>query len=234
MAHEFNNILTGIMGSAALLEESLPTDDERRQDARTIVKLGEKAAMLVGLLLNFSRKQSVFPAQVDLRRFLIEKAALLRKILGEGVEDRIEMSPDLPSVSVDRDQLWQMISSLAVNAREAMDGTGVFSIRAESVARLDLPGALCPAESAEYVHLTFCDDGRGMAPELAALLFEPFLTTKPVGAGTGLSLASVHGIVNRAGGDLSVETSLGEGTVFHIYFPASASEQKQRPGARSF
>lgn len=234
MAHEFNNLLTGITGNAALLEESLSADDRRRRDARVILELSEKAATLVRLLLNFSRKQAVFPARVDIRAFLIEKAAPLRQLLGEGVEDRIETSADLPHAIVDRDQLWQLVASLAVNAREAMKGSGVFSVRAESLERRELPAALRPSDSAVYIHLALSDNGPGMAPELAARLFEPFLTTKPVGEGVGLSLASAYGIVMRAGGDLRVETTPGQGTTFHVYFTAQPAAEPQRPGARSF
>lgn len=230
MAHEFNNILMAISGNAALLEEALGADDERLQDARAIQDLSGKAARLVRLLLNFSLKQSVSPTRIDVRSFLIEHAARLREILGPGMEDRFELAPDLPPISADRDQIWQLLSSLAVNAREAMQGAGVFRIVAKSVARAELPPALHPTESPDYVLLAISDDGRGMTSEVSAHLFEPFVTTKPIGQGTGMSLASVYGIVRRAGGDLRVETAAGRGTTFHIYIPALPAGRKQPAG----
>jgi len=229
MAHEFNNLLMALSGTASLLHDSLDESDARRKDTETILHLSVKAASLVSHLLNFSRKQTVFPVRVDLHSFFNEKRRALREIMGENVEIRIDWAEGVTEVVMDPHQLWQLISSLSANAREAMQGRGIFWIRAENLEREKLPPSLHLPEAGPHVKLSLSDNGCGMSPEVAARAFEPFLTTKEVGQGTGLSLASAHGIVVRAGGDIRVDTVLGRGTTFEIYLPAAGAAP--RPGA---
>ena len=226
VAHDFNNLLTAILGYCELLLTDLPPDDPRQGDILEIQKAGVSAAGLTRQLLAFSRKQIIEPTLLDLNVVVTDLRAMLGRLIGEDVKIVVALQPGLAPVKADRGQVEQIVLNLAVNARDAMPSGGVLTIETANVdldeqygkAHLSLkPGA--------YVVLTVTDSGSGMTPEVQARLFEPFFTTKEIGKGTGLGLATVHGIVTRSGGSVNVYSEVGSGTSFEVYFPrADAGE----------
>jgi PAS domain S-box-containing protein len=220
VAHDFNNLLTAINGYASLLKTELPPGDPNRSMAQDILAAGEHAADLTRQLLDFSRKQVVEPKVLHLNDIVTEMASMLKRMIGEDIELRSILAPDLWPVKVDVTQIERAIVNLAVNARDAMPEGGqltiktancVFGQRGSSCGLNVLPG--------EYVLLAVSDTGVGMSLEAQEHLFEPFFTTKEVGQGTGLGLATVYGIVKQGGGTMQVRSKEGQGTVFEIYLP---------------
>jgi PAS domain S-box-containing protein len=222
VAHDFNNLLTVIIGAAdAIQAEAL--SPRGREDLGDLVAAALRARDLTGQLLAFARKQAIAPVRLDLATVLRKSEKLLRRVLGEDVALQVELGPDLWPVLFDPAQLEQVILNLAVNARDAMPEGGRLEISACNT-------EVRPAAAArggerqvdQWVRLRVRDTGTGMAPEIRAHLFEPFFTTKGVGKGTGLGLATVHGIVAQGGGTIDMETAPGQGTTFDIYLPRTA------------
>ena len=219
VAHDFNNLLTVILGYCDLLLADIDADDPRRFDIGEIHNAGTRAEGLTRQLLAFSRRQIIEPKLLDLTSIVAGMESMLGRLIGEDVAVVMRLQPVSP-VTADRGQVEQIIMNLAVNARDAMPNGGTLIIETSDV-ELDehypathfdvLPGA--------YVVLTVTDTGIGMTPEVQRRLFEPFFTTKDVGKGTGLGLATVHGIVARSGGTIGVYTEVGKGTSFRVYFP---------------
>jgi PAS domain S-box-containing protein len=220
VAHDFNNLLTAILGYCELLFDSLAVDDPRRQDIMEITRAGTTAAALTRQLLAFSRKQIIEPVLVDLNATINAIHGMLGRLLGEDLTIVLRLAPDAARIKADRSQLDQILMNLAVNARDAMPHGGTLTI---ATANVELgPGRREPALSerpASHVMLTVADTGIGMSPEVKAHVFEPFFTTKEQGKGTGLGLATVHGIVGRMGGAIRVDSTLGKGSSFHLFFP---------------
>jgi two-component system cell cycle sensor histidine kinase/response regulator CckA len=226
VAHDFNNQLTIIKGCAQFLLSSLPTNDQRREDAQRISETVERGARLVRQLLTFSRLGPVETQPVNLADLITEMAPMLRLLLGEQMLLRIHGAPDLWPVSVDRSQIEQVLMNLVGNARDAMVPGGeptlgqTVTIETGNV-ELDrwthaLPEGVRPGL---YVALVVSDDGPGMPLEVQDHVFEPFFTTKGHGKGTGLGLATVYGIVKQHAGYVACASELGRGTRFEIYFP---------------
>jgi len=224
VAHDFNNLLAVIVGSAGLLAERLGDQPELRADVNQILSTAERAARLTRQLLIFSGRDMAQPQRVNLNDAVAEVRELLAVTLGARVALVLEPTRALPPVRVDPGHVEQVLLNLAVNARDAMPGGGTLRV-ATGVAELD--AAYCAAHPGtrpgRHVVLTISDNGIGMSPEVAARAFEPFFTTKPLGKGTGLGLATVHGVVTQAGGSVSVESQEGAGTVFRCYFPSAAA-----------
>ncbi|MEP6618909.1 MAG: PAS domain S-box protein [bacterium] len=227
VAHDFNNLLTVILGFCELLQADLDANDPHRQDVAEIHRAGVTAAALTRQLLAFSRKQIIEPTLLDLNEVIAAMRPMLGRLIGEDVAVRVDLRPGLGIVRADRAQLEQVIMNLSVNARDAMPKGGTLTIEAadveldEDYARSHLgvkPGA--------YVMLTVSDTGSGMTPDVQARLFEPFFTTKEVGKGTGLGLATIHGIVARNGGSVHVYSELGVGTTFKVYFPRTITPER--------
>ena len=220
LAHDFNNLLTTINGFAQLVLESLPPDDELVDDVTEIVTAGKRAAALTHQLLAFSGRQILQPRVLDLGVLVRGAAPRLRELVGESVEvhTRVDSTPGY--VHVDLVQLEQALMNLAVNAREAMGGTGRLTL-ATSLVDLDRGSAqIYPGlPKGRYVRLTLRDVGAGIDEETRAHIFEPFFTTKPTGQGAGLRLSVVYGIVHQSGGGVAVESEPGHGTTFTIYLP---------------
>jgi len=214
VAHDFNNILAAISGFAELLRDDLEPDDPRRADTEEIIKGTRRGSELTRQLLAFSRKQVLQPVTVDLNLVVEETAAMLRPLLGATLH-LVTLHAPLPApVFADRTQLEQVLVNLALNARDAMPDGGTLTI--EVGVRPALHGTM---SSPAMVVLEVTDTGLGMTPEVAARIFEPFFTTKPLGQGTGLGLATVHGIVQQSGGTVRVRTAPGAGTTFTVSLP---------------
>jgi two-component system, cell cycle sensor histidine kinase and response regulator CckA len=223
VAHDFNNLLTVILGTAEVLKEDRASgalcDPE---DLDQIRVAGERARDLTQQLLAFARKQVIAPAPLDLNAVVRGSEKLMRRVLGEDVELAVRADPALWPVVCDAAQIGQLLLNLAANARDSMPLGGRLGIETRNAVLRSLEAARPPGVPAgEWVRLSVRDSGAGMSPEAKAHLFEPFFTTKEQGRGTGLGLATVHGIVAQSGGHIRVESSPGEGTVFDIFFPRS-------------
>jgi PAS domain S-box-containing protein len=221
IAHDFNNLLTAILGYTELLLGKKQHDDPDRGDLEEIQKAGQRAAALTQQLLAFSRKQVLQPKDVDLNLVLDGLKTMLRRLIREDIVLTCVTSPAPAIVKVDPTQIEQVILNLVLNARDALPGGGNIRVEVATVpySEVDLPGDLAVV-AAEYVRLTVADDGAGIAPDALAHLFEPFFTTKDMGKGTGLGLASVHGIVHQSNGFITVESAPGGGATFTMHFPA--------------
>ena len=220
VAHDFNNLLTVILGFCELLLLDLRQEDPHRQDIVEIHRAGVSAAGLTRQLLAFSRKQIIQPIVLDLNTVVEEMRSMVGRLIGEDVKIVLGLQASLGAVKADRAQVEQVIMNLSVNARDAMLKGGTLTIETADVdLDADYSKAHLAVPPGRYVMVTVSDTGTGMAPEVQARLFEPFFTTKEVGKGTGLGLATVHGIVARNGGTVQVYSELGMGTSFKVYFP---------------
>ena len=224
VAHDFNNLLTAILGYCELLLTDLDPDDARKADIAEIQKAGLSAAGLTRQLLAFSRKEIIEPTLLDLNVVVGGMRALLGRLIGEDVKVVFALRPKLAAVMADRGQLEQIILNLAVNARDAMPRGGTLTLETANV-ELDenYPKTHLAVQPGSYVVLTVTDTGTGMTAAVQARLFEPFFTTKAVGKGTGLGLATVHGIVTRSGGTVNVYSEVGRGTSIKVYFPRAGA-----------
>ena len=225
VAHDFNNLLTVILGLCGLLLEDASPDDPRIGDIAEIQEAGTRAANLTRQLLAFSRKQIIEPTFLDLNVILADMRPMLGRLIREDVKVVFSGRPGLALVEADRSQVEQVVANLAVNAQDAMPQGGTLTIETANVELdEDYAAAHFAVKPGPYVVLTVTDSGTGMTPEVLGHLFEPFFTTKEVGKGTGLGLATVHGIVTRSGGSVNVYTEVGRGTSFKVYFPQAAGE----------
>ncbi|MEX2627416.1 MAG: ATP-binding protein [Ilumatobacteraceae bacterium] len=229
VAHDFNNLLAvmGMQAELALDDLTAIDHDGTGMTGNPVAeRLGElrqtidRAAMLTQQLLVFSRHDDDTAAVSSVPDVLGRLAPVLEHSLGAGIRLRIETTGDIPPVRVDRAQLEQVLVNLAMNARDAMLDGGVLTVRVDTV-----PG------SGELVRLTVTDTGAGMPPEVRARAFEPFFTTKPVGFGTGLGLATVHGVVTRAGGTVELRSEVGAGTTVELRLPAAGTDTCDAGGA---
>ena len=223
VAHDFNNLLTVILGYCQLLLVDSDEQDPRRQDLLEIHMAGESAARLTRQLLAFSRKQLIEPTLLDLKEVIGNLRGMLARIIGEDVEIVLNLRPGVAPVCADSGQMEQIVVNLVVNSRDAMPHGGTLTIETANV-ELDEHYASThfAVKPGSYVALTVSDTGVGISPEVQARLFEPFFTTKEVGKGTGLGLATVHGIVTRCGGSISVYSEVGKGSAFTLYLPQAA------------
>ncbi len=226
IAHDFNNLLTAMNGFCDLLLQRHPPGDRSFPDIMQIKQNVNRAANLVRQLLAFSRKQVLKPKLLDLTDVLSDLSSLLRRLLGEKVQLEMKHGRDLGKVLADQGQIDQVTINLAVNARDAMPKGGTLTIETsnmtigESDAELTeffAPDPEDPIKPGEYVLLRIVDTGTGMPREVMLKIFEPFFSTKEVGAGTGLGLATVYGIVKQTGGHILVNSEVNAGTEFRIY-----------------
>ena len=225
VAHDFNNMLAVINGYAELLLMRWAPGSPDRSPTEEILKAGQRAAALTRQLLAFSRKQITAPQVLDLAEAVLQTQKMLRRLIGEDIELVTLPEPDAGRVLADPAQLDQILVNLAMNARDAMPSGGKLTIR---VSRTELtrtnvgfPDAV-PAGC--YSLLEISDTGCGMHPETLSHVFEPFFTTKPVGQGSGLGLATVHGTLKQNKGYIQVASELGSGTSFRLYLPVVPDE----------
>lgn len=219
VAHDFNNILTAIIGYGSLLQLRFTTDVPERTYADSILNAAQRAATLTQGLLAFGRKQVIAPKKIDLNVSIKSMDGLLRRIIGEDIELRCVYSPyDIP-ILADAGQIGQVIMNLGTNARDAMPLGGMLTI-ASSAVTVGKDHATEPGMApGPYALLKVSDVGHGMSKEIADRIFEPFFTTKGVGKGTGLGLSIVYGIISQHSGHVHVQSEPGKGTIISIYFP---------------
>ncbi|MCX8032143.1 MAG: response regulator [Thermoleophilia bacterium] len=220
VAHDFNNMLGVILGYTELALSKLAPHDELRADLAAVLEAAERSAELVRQLLTFSRRQPTTPQVVDLNAEIEANLGMLGRIIGETIRVQFEAESDLGPVLIDRAQLSQVLINLSSNARDAMPLGGHIFIRTRKVlVNEGLPVATGIVPPGEYIILEFVDTGVGMGQEILPRVFDPFFSTKEPGKGTGLGLSTVYGIVRQHGGYIDVESQLGHGTKFAIYFP---------------
>ena len=232
VAHDFNNILTVIMGNNDLMRSELGPDSPLREHAEEIRHASERAAGLTQQLLIFGRKQTVQPVVLDLNDVVKDLNKMLRRLIGENIEMTIVPGKQTGRVKADSGHVGQVLMNLAVNARDAMPNGGRLTIATNNVT-LDEnytrthPGAM----PGDYVILSVSDTGTGLTEGVKAHLFQAFFTTKPLGKGTGLGLVTCQTIVQQSGGHIGIYSEVGRGTTFKVYFPRV--EQRLDAAARS-
>jgi len=238
VAHDFNNMLTPIMGYAEMLLDDLAPDDPHRNNVAQISHSAERSKGLVMQLLAFARRQTLEMKPVNLNRVITGVKNMIQRTLQENVKIEIRQAPVLGVIQADTGQVEQIILNLSVNAQDAMpDGGAIFIETSEVVLDDTYARTHEGITPGHYIMMSFIDTGTGMDKETLEHIFEPFYTTKGAGKGTGLGLATVYGIVKQHGGHISVYSEIGKGTIFRIYFPnyegvdapASAIRMKEKP-----
>ncbi len=224
VAHDFNNLLTAILGNIEMckldLPPELPADHPARVDLDEVAIAGERAATLTRQLLAFASRQLVAPVRLDLNALVSDALKMLQRLLGDDIEIETALDVRTGTVEADSGQIQQVLVNLAVNARDAMpDGGRLLIETANESIGPDSARAAPGVPPGEYVLLAVADTGAGMTEEVRSHLFEPFFTTKGLGKGTGLGLATCHGIVRQMGGHILVYTEPGQGTTFRVYLP---------------
>jgi two-component system, cell cycle sensor histidine kinase and response regulator CckA len=239
VAHDFNNILTTIGGYAGLLLEEKGVTGWLRTAVTEVAKAAERAAGLTRQLLTFSRRQPMQMAQIDLRSVIADITSMLRRLLGEHIQLQVDYGAVPVTVCADRGMMEQVIMNLVVNARDAIEARPESAppgrlVLSTTVVRLSAAETRKhrPGRAGEFACLRVEDNGCGMSEETRQSIFEPFYTTKDVGKGTGLGLATVYGIVEEHSGRIEVDSAVGKGTEFRVYLPldrrpARAAKEQQ-------
>lgn len=220
VAHDFNNLLTVINGYSELLLDGRPVGEA----AEAIRQAGERAAGLVRQLLAFSRQQQLSPHVLDLNESVLSVYRMLRRLIPERIEIRLDLDRGIGNVKADPGQIEQMIMNLAVNARDAMPGGGALTIATSASTLAENVDPNFGVPPGEYLVLSIADNGVGIPPDIQSRIFDPFFTTKELGRGTGLGLATVHGIVTQSGGHVRVTSEMGRGTTFEIWLPSTTDK----------
>lgn len=211
VAHDFNNLLTAILANGEILEHDTNLSSSQRRALSEVTHAARRASELTGQLLTFARRQSVTEVPLDIGAVVARSRRLLDRVTGETIEVRVEIADECPAVLADPSQIEQVLLNLVMNARDAMPDGGPVTVRVRPH----------QDDGAEFLLLEVSDAGVGMDQETLARVFEPFFTTRSEAGGTGLGLATVHGIVSQAGGHVSVESEPGEGTTFRALFPTT-------------
>jgi two-component system cell cycle sensor histidine kinase/response regulator CckA len=231
VAHDFNTLLTPILGNAEAALAELGPAHPLAADLRAIVEAAERAGGLTSQLLAIGRRQVLQDRRLDLNAEVGTLHSLLRRTIGADVEVRLSLAPDLWPVRGDPSQIHQVLLNLAVNARDAMPSGGVLTIGTRNLPAAD--GAGAGAGPRDLVELTVADTGVGIGEETRARIFEPFFTTKGPGKGTGLGLSTVLGVVKQHGGEIEVRSAPGAGATFRVLLPrgpeATAGEASTAP-----
>jgi PAS domain S-box-containing protein len=220
VAHDFNNMLTGILGNVAIVKESISLNDPLRENIDAIRTAAEEAANLTRGLLTFSRGAMIQPVALDTNASVERTLAVLTQSLPASVTIVNKLQPGIWNVFMDQSQMTQILLNLGVNARDSMEGRGTLTVGTRNmVVDATYVQAHPFAHTGEFVVLSVADTGPGISPEILQHIFEPFFTTKPVGGGTGLGLSIVYGAVHQAGGWVTVRSDPGEGALFEVYLP---------------
>lgn len=234
IAHDFNNILTTVMGYIAMAQERVAgaADEKLERYLERALRSGRQARDLIQQLLTFSRGQRGAPRPLALAPLVNESVKLLRSTLSSSIEFETAIASALPAVLLDPVQIDQVLMNLCINARDAMDGSGVLRV---TLARVRHEAAVCSScrqpVAGEFVELAVGDTGCGIEPEVIDRMFEPFFTTKEPGKGSGMGLSTVHGIVHEHGGHVLVETAPGAGATFRVLFRPMPESAQAGPGA---
>jgi two-component system cell cycle sensor histidine kinase/response regulator CckA len=227
VAHDFNNLLTAITGYSDLILHSIRESDPIRRDVEEIKQASGRATSLTRQLMAFSRKQVLTPQILNLNEIVSNTSTLLARLLGDDIEVKPILDEKLKEIRANASQLDQVILNLALNSRDAMPRGGTLTIETSNVAlganMISTDPAIGPGN---YVMLRVRDTGIGMGAETLSHIFEPFFTTKELGRGTGLGLATVYGIVRQSNGAIAVNSELGHGSCFTIYFPVSEASER--------
>jgi len=231
VAHDFNNLLTAMIGFCDLLLMRHPAGDQSFADIMQVKQNANRAANLVRQLLAFSRRQTLQAKMIDITDVLAELSNLVRRLIGENIELKVVHGRDLWPIKADQGQLEQVLINLAVNARDAMPTGGTLTIQTSNVSvnrSSPIPRDLVPPTEedkitdGDYALIEVIDNGTGIKREILQKIFEPFFSTKEVGSGTGLGLATVYGIIKQTGGYVYVSSTPGKGSRFALYFPRMA------------
>jgi len=227
IAHEFNSILTAIIGQSELLLGDLPAGSPLAKNATEISKAAGRAATLTRQLLAYGRKQFLQPEALDLNRVIASMEAMFHHLMGVDVVTQIVTAAGLKAVRADAGQIEQVIMNMALNARDAMPNGGKLTLETANVSfGQESVGRDAELKPGDYVMLAITDTGAGMSAEVRAHVFEPFFTTKGVGQGTGLGLSTCYGIIKQSGGHISVYSEPARGTTFKIYLPQVEQQTK--------
>ncbi len=232
VAHDYNNMLAAIIGHAelGLLQADVPP--ALRDDLTAIHEAATRSAKITQQLLTFARKQVIRPQMLDLNVTVANSLKMLQPLIGEQVQFTWSPAADLWPVTMDATQVEQILANLCLNARDAIEGVGTLDIStANRVVDATLAETFAEAVPGDFVKLTVTDSGCGMSPAVLAHIFEPFYTTKDVGEGSGLGLASVYGAVRQNGGFVTVASVEGEGTTVDLYFPRASGTLAASPVA---
>jgi signal transduction histidine kinase len=239
VAHDFNNLLTTILGYGELSLMKLSKDDPQREQVEAIYEAGKKASTLTRQLLAFSRKQMLEMRVINLNSLLENLTKMLNRMIGDDIEMIMMLDPSVGNIMADPGQVEQIVMNIVINARDAMPDGGTITIETQEV-ELDEDYCKTHAEVTPGTFIVLCitDTGKGMTPEVMEKIFDPFFTTKKKGAGTGLGLSTVYGIVKQHKGHIYVYSELGSGTIFKIYFRkikkvAEESSTKKIPAMES-
>ncbi|HVT61249.1 MAG TPA: ATP-binding protein [Thermoanaerobaculia bacterium] len=230
VAHDFNNILTAIIGYSEMALPQASPESPLRRHLEEIKRAGERAAGLTRQLLAFGRRQVLQPQLLNLNTVVADATSILGRLIGENIELVSDLASPLGAVRADPGQLGQALINLALNARDAMPGSGTLTI-ATAILDLERPETHPDFTLAEgrYVTVSVSDTGTGMDPYTLGHIFEPFFTTKEPGKGTGLGLATVYGIIKQSEGFIAVESPPGGGSRFTIYLPRCAADLEPPP-----
>ena len=220
VAHEFNSILTAIIGQSEHVAASLPPNDPLIENANEIYRAAERAAALTQQLLAYGRRQILKPKIIDLNQVMADMLDTLKHLVGKEVDVRISAAPGLKPVKIDPSRIEQVVVNMAMNAADAMPNGGRLTLETSPVfLDEEFVRPFQGLKAGPYVMLAMSDTGMGMTEEVKARLFEPFFTTKQVGRGTGLGLATCYGIIKQSDGHISAYSEVGRGTTFKIYLP---------------
>ena len=222
VAHDFNNILTAIIGFAEMLLNESDLSAKHKADVNEIQKAATSAATLTRQLLAFGRREMVQPAVLDLNRLVEGLGGMLGRLIGAHIDIGYQLASDLDPIKADRGQIEQVILNIIVNARDAIAHGGRITVETKNLALDEGSSRDLSLTPGPYVFLAISDTGCGMSADVQEHLFEPFFTTKAIGMGSGLGLATVYGIVKQSGGALSVYSEVGHGSTFKIYLPRAA------------
>ncbi|MBI1749992.1 MAG: PAS domain S-box protein [Acidobacteria bacterium] len=232
IAHDFNNVLGAILGWAELSETLVPAESKLHKNLQVIIEQAQRASGLTRQLLAFARRQHMEPRVISLNASVEEVAGFLGKVIGRDIELRTALAPGVASVRADPTHIEQVLMNLCVNARDAMPRGGKLVIATRSaVVDEDYCRNHPYVQPGDYVQLSVADTGVGMDAATRERIFEPFFSTKEVGKGTGLGLATVYGMVKQHGGFIEVYSEVGQGATFHLYFPASAKAPEKEKKA---
>jgi signal transduction histidine kinase len=220
VAHDFNNILTVILGHTEVLQQALQSSPAEYDHLKSIDEASRRASNLTRQLLAFSRKQVLQPKVFNLNSLIVDLDKMLRRLIREDIEFRTVTDPQLGAIRADPGQIEQAVMNLVLNARDAIKSGGKITIETANVTLdEDYARGHAGARPGPHVMLAVSDTGEGISPEILTHIFEPFFTTKELGRGTGLGLSTVYGIVKQSGGNIWVYSQPGRGTTFKIYLP---------------